>query len=80
MSAARIQELVAEKIKTLYNLSHKLEELFRGRHYTPDGHMIGSMGEALAACCYGLKLFEASEKRMMPKPLMVGWFKSKQHK
>ena len=60
MSAATIQEMVAEKIKTLYRVSHELEELFPGRHYTPDGHMIGSIGEALAACCYGLTLFEAS--------------------
>lgn len=60
MSAATIQEMVAEKVKTLYRVSHELEELFPGRHYTPDGHMIGSIGEALAACCYGLTLFEAS--------------------
>lgn len=60
MSAATIQEMVAEKIKTLYRVSHELEQLFPGRHYTPDGHMIGSIGEALAACCYGLTLFEAS--------------------
>ena len=33
MSAATIQEMVAEKIKTLYRVSHELEELFSGRHY-----------------------------------------------
>lgn len=62
MSEATIQSSVAGKIKALYKISHELEELFPGRHYTPDSHMIGSIGEALAACCYGLKLFEASEK------------------
>ena len=62
MSGSVIQDLVAEKIKMLYSISQELEDLFPGRHYTPDGHMIGSIGEALAACCYGLKLFEASEK------------------
>lgn len=62
MSTATIQELVAEKIKTLYTVSQELEELFPGRHYTPDGHMIGSIGEAFAASCYGLELFKASEK------------------
>lgn len=62
MSGSAIQDLVAEKIKILYSISQELEDLFPGRHYTPDGHMIGSIGEALAACCYGLKLFEASEK------------------
>ena len=62
MSGSAVQDLVAEKIKILYSISQELEDLFPGRHYTPDGHMIGSIGEALAACCYGLKLFEASEK------------------
>ena len=62
MSSSAIQSLVAEKIKMLYSISKELEGMFPGRHYTPDGHMIGSIGEALAACCYGLKLFEASEK------------------
>ena len=62
MSAATIQELVEEKIKTLYSISQELEELFPGRHYTPDGHMIGSIGETLAASYYDLELFPASEE------------------
>ena len=53
---------MAEKIKALYAISRELEQLFPGRHYTPDGHMIGSIGEALAASWYGLELFEASAK------------------
>ncbi len=62
MSEAAIQDSVAAKIKALYEISHDLEELFPGRHYTPDGHMIGSIGEALAASYYNLELFPASEK------------------
>lgn len=62
MSVEMIQKSVAEKIKALYSISRELEELFPGRHYTPDGHMIGSIGEALAACCYELELFKSSEK------------------
>lgn len=62
MSEASIQGSVAAKIKALYDISHDLEELFPGRHYTPDGHMIGSIGEALAASYYNLELFPASEK------------------
>ena len=62
MSEATIQNSVAAKIKALYEISHDLEELFPGRHYTPDGHMIGSIGEALAANYYNLELFPASEK------------------
>lgn len=60
MNEATIQDLAAEKIQKLYRISHELEKMFPGRHYTPDGHMIGSIGEALAASYYGLTLFEAS--------------------
>lgn len=45
MSTAGMQELVAQKIQMLYSISQELEELFPGRHYTPDGHMIGSIGK-----------------------------------
>ena len=62
MTAIPLQTSVAEKIKALYAISRELEQLFPGRHYTPDGHMIGSIGEALAASWYGLELFEASAK------------------
>ena len=62
MSEATIPDSVAAKIKALYEISHDLEELFPGRHYTPDGHMIGSIGEALAASYYNLELFPASDK------------------
>ena len=59
MTAIPLQTSVAEKIKALYAISRELEQLFPGRHYTPDGHMVGSIGEALAASCYGLDLFTA---------------------
>lgn len=59
---ALLKEQAAEKIKELYEISAELERLFPGRHYTPDGHMIGSIGEALAASYYGLELFPASEE------------------
>ena len=62
MNHISLQRSVAEKIKALYAISRELEQLFPGRHYTPDGHMIGSIGEALAASWYGLELFEASAK------------------
>lgn len=60
MNNVSLQTSVAEKIKALYAISRELEQLFPGRHYTPDGHMIGSIGEAFAASYYGLQLFEAS--------------------
>ena len=47
-------------IRELYALTAKLEGMYPGRHFTPDGHMVGSLGEVAAAKVYGLKLFEAS--------------------
>src|SRR5687767_11165032 len=34
--------------------------MFPGRYFTPDGHMVGSLGEALAAYYYGIELSPAS--------------------
>jgi len=42
-------------IKSLYGIVSELEEMF-GRPFTPDGHMVGSIGEALVAHHYGLIL------------------------
>ena len=58
MDPAELQASVAETIKELYVISRELEQLFPGRHCTPDGHMDGSIGEALAAwrCGAGLAL------------------------
>jgi len=33
----------------LYSIVDRLEELFPGRRFTPDGHLVGSIGEVLAA-------------------------------
>ena len=34
--------------------------MFPGRHFTPDGHLVGSLGECLGAYHYGLELLPAS--------------------
>lgn len=47
-------------IQELYRIASELEGLYPGRHFTPDGHMIGSIGEVLAAEAYGIELFAAS--------------------
>lgn len=39
----------------LYSVVAELEVMFK-RSFTPDGHMVGSLGEALAAHYYGLTL------------------------
>lgn len=49
-----------KKICELYALVAELEAMYPGRHFTPDGHMIGSIGEVIAAEEYDLELFEAS--------------------
>jgi hypothetical protein len=49
-------------IKQLYSTVAELEEMFPGRHFTPDGHMVGSIGECLVSDAYGLILETASNK------------------
>lgn len=49
-------------VKQLYATVSELEALFPGRRFTPDGHMVGSLGECLVADAYGLELKAASNK------------------
>lgn len=56
MDAEQIKALVPQ----LYALVAQLEDAAPGRRFTPDGHMIGSIGEVLAACQYDLELVTAS--------------------
>jgi len=57
MDAERLPEIIRE----IYRLVADLEAMFPSRHFTPDGPMVGSIGEALAAYYYGFdELFAAS--------------------
>lgn len=47
-------------IKDIYDSVARLEEIYPGRRFTPDGHMVGSLGEAIASERYGLTLFKPS--------------------
>lgn len=47
-------------IKELLNIVGDLEDSFPGRHFTLDGHLVGSIGEIMAAYYYGIELYEAS--------------------
>ena len=49
-------------VKQLYNTVNELENMFPGRHFTPDGHLVGSLGECLVADAYELELLAASNK------------------
>ena len=53
---------IPQIVRQLYGLVHRLEELFPGRRFTPDGHLVGSIGEVLAAAWYGLTLLPASSE------------------
>lgn len=56
MDREHLPRLVGE----LYRVVGELEAMFPGRHFTPDGHLVGSLGECLAAYHYGLELLRAS--------------------
>lgn len=51
---------IRDLIQELYCVASELESHYPGRHFTPDGHMVGSIGEVLAAETYGIELFKAS--------------------
>ncbi|HEX4054169.1 MAG TPA: hypothetical protein VHX86_07885 [Tepidisphaeraceae bacterium] len=58
MDTKRFPQIITE----MYQLIDELETMFEGRHFTPDGHTIGSIGEAIAAYYYGVTLLSASTK------------------
>ena len=49
-------------VTKLYAIVEELESHFPGRPFTPDGHLIGSIGECLVAEVYGLELMPPSNK------------------
>ena len=49
-------------LKRLYEIVAELETLYPGRKFTPDGHLVGSLGEVIAAHDYGLVLLDSSAK------------------
>lgn len=58
MDTTRFPEL----IQSIYGAVDELESMFPGRHFTPDGHMVGSIGESIAGHYYGVKLHSASHE------------------
>jgi hypothetical protein len=49
-----------ELIQELYRIVVELENMFPGRPFTPDGHMVGSLAECFAEYYYGLELYACS--------------------
>ena len=50
------------QVKNIYKAVLELEQIFPGRPFTPDGHMVGSLGECLVADAYNLELMTPSNK------------------
>ena len=55
--------MLEEKIRELYRITAELEEKYPGRRFTPDGHLVGSIGEVYAAEKYGLALLETGSEK-----------------
>jgi hypothetical protein len=49
-----------EPVSAIYRAVGELEAAYPGRKFTPDGHLVGSIGEVLAAEALGLTLHPAS--------------------
>ena len=58
---ARIEQ-IPSLITQIYEIVAELENLWPNRCFTPDGHLVGSIGEVLAAYYYGLELLPQSSK------------------
>jgi len=56
-------EAIPELIHKLYKIVGELEAHFPGRKFTPDGHLVGSIGEVLVAHKYELKLLPNSAEK-----------------
>jgi hypothetical protein len=52
----RLRELIGQ----LYRVVAELEKEFEGHRFTPDGHLVGSIGEVVAAYAFSLTLLPAS--------------------
>ncbi len=55
-------EQIPSLITQIYEIVAKLEYLWPDRRFTPDGHLVGSIGEVLAAHHYDLELLPSSSK------------------
>lgn len=55
-------ERVKERVQKMISIVRELEADFPGRPFTLDGHLVGSIGEVMAAYYYGIELYGASAK------------------
>jgi len=57
--------LIGDLLKT----TQRLNGLFNGRPFTPDGHLVGSIGEVVAEYIYGVKLEACSTPQIDARTL-----------
>jgi len=50
-----------EPVAKIYEAVEELQKLYPGRKFTPDGHLVGSIGEVVAEKALGLTLCSMSE-------------------
>ena len=50
-----------DPVADIYRAVTELERLYPGRKFTPDGHLVGSIGEVIAAEHFGLTLYSMSK-------------------
>lgn len=64
MAEENDRDRLAATIRELYDIVGRLENEYRDhhRHFTLDGHLVGSIGEVYAAERYGLELFRSDWK------------------
>ena len=53
---------IPELVSKLQSIVMRLEELFPGRHFTLDGHLVGSIAEVIASYMYDLELLPSSQQ------------------
>jgi hypothetical protein len=51
-----------EPVTQIYRATAALEALYPGRKFTPDGHLVGSIGEVIAAEALDLTLYPMSRR------------------
>lgn len=51
-----------EPIARIYKAVAELEAAYPGRKFSPDGHLLGSLGEVIAARAFGLTLYPMSHR------------------
>ena len=56
-------DFIRQKVSELLQIVKELEDRFPGKKFTLDGHLFGSMGEAIATYYYGIKPHSNSTKK-----------------